>query len=77
MIAELGSFQKINDEIKSPWQQVMHAYHKLWQVFMVQYFEMHRLQWFKVNWKNTLAKPVPFCMTKCFINGGTDLPSCQ
>ena len=26
----------------------MHAYHEHWCIFMVLYFEMHRLPWFKL-----------------------------
>ena len=50
-------FNKINDEIKAPWQRVMHAYHKRWHIFMALYFEMHWLPWFTVKWKKTLANP--------------------
>ena len=43
-----------------PWKQVTHAYHEWWHIFMVLYFEMHRLPWFTVKWKKALAIPEPF-----------------
>ena len=74
MIAELGNFNKIKEEIKAPWQQVTHAYYKCWRIFMALYFEKRWLPWFTPKWKKTLANPEPFCATNI---GGTNLPSCQ
>ena len=39
---------KIKDE---PWQWVTHAYYERWHIFMVLYFEMHLLPWFKAKRK--------------------------
>ena len=54
-----------------PWQQVTHAYHERWRIFMALYVEMRRLPWFKVKWKKTLANLEPLCATNI------DLPSRQ
>ena len=46
MIAELDNVQQNKDNIKAPWQQVTHAYHERWRIFMALYFQMHWLPWF-------------------------------
>ena len=33
-----------------------YTYDERWCIFMVLYFEMHQLSWFKAKWKKTLAK---------------------